>query len=103
MITKRLIQEGTVFDLNQIDLLNMFRYSPLDTSSSALAFNPRRNYYYFGCTPEDGINYIDDLKDARDFNAVLWYAKNTQERLGAGRECGVGKNRRIEGVQGHNQ
>lgn len=82
IITKRLIQEGTVFDLNQVDLLNMFRYSPLDSGPSESGFNPRRNYYYFGCTPEDGINYIDDLKDARDFNAVLWYAKNTpNERI----------------------
>ena len=77
IITSRIIKNGAVFDINKIDLLNMFAYSPLDRRPLALNSKARKNYYYFGCEPEDGINYIDDLKDSRDFNAVLWYAKNT--------------------------
>lgn len=72
IITQRMINDGIVIDLNKTDLLNIFSYSPLNKSQD----NPGK-YFYFGCDPEDGINTIDDLKFSRDFNAVLWYAKNT--------------------------
>ena len=84
LITKKIIKNGAVFDINRIDLLNMFAYSPLDSASSQnqKKFDPKRNYYYFGCSKDDGVNYVDDLRNARDFNAVLWYAKNTpNERI----------------------
>ena len=54
LITEGMIRKGVVFDLNKIDLLNIFNYSPLDNSIT----NPGR-YYYFGCSPEDGIEIID--------------------------------------------
>lgn len=72
IITRKMINDGVVIDLNKTDLMNVLSFSPLNKSVK----NPGR-YYYFGCDPEDGINMIDDLKFARDFNAVLWYAKNT--------------------------
>ena len=72
IITKNMINDGIVIDLDKTDLLNIFTYSPLNHSQN----NPGK-YYYFGCDPEDGINMVDDLKYSRDFNAVLWYAKNT--------------------------
>lgn len=71
-ITENMIKNGVVFNLNEIDLLNIFNYSPLNKNQD----NPGK-YYYFGCDPEDGINIIDDLKNSRDLNAVIWYAKNT--------------------------
>ena len=87
IITESMIRDGIVFDLNKIDLFNIFAYSPLDRNSD----NPGR-YYYFGCNPEDGIDMIDDLKFSRDFNAVLWYAKNSPgERVVWRRERDVGK------------
>ncbi len=86
-ITEGMIKNGIVFDTNQIDLLNMFNFSPLDKSESNLG-----RYYYFGCDPEDGINTIDDVKQSRDFNAVLWYCKNTPgERVAWRRSMDVGK------------
>lgn len=72
IITRNMINDGIVVDLNRTDLLNIFSYSPLIKTENNIG-----RYYYFGCDPEDGINMIDDLKYARDFNAVLWYAKNT--------------------------
>ena len=87
LITEGMIRKGVVFDLNKIDLLNIFNYSPLDNSIT----NPGR-YYYFGCSPEDGIEIIDDLKMARDLNAVLWYTKNSLgERVVWRRDMDVGK------------
>ena len=87
IITQEMINEGVVFDLNKIDLFNMFSYSPLDKSDN----NPGK-YYYFGCDPEDGIEILDDVKSSRDLNAVLWYAKNTPgERIVWRREMDLNK------------
>lgn len=92
IITRKLILEGTVFDVKKIDLLNIFKYSPLDTNPSNTIVNKKRNYYYFGCTKQDGVEYIDDLKNVRDFNAVLWYARNTpEERIVWRRKKDIGK------------
>ena len=87
IITREMIDKGVTFDLNKIDLFNMFSYSPLDKNE----LNPGR-YYYFGCGPEDGLEILDDVKNCRDFNAVLWYAKNTPgERVVWRREIDVDK------------
>lgn len=86
-ITEGMIKNGIVFDINQIDLLNIFNFSPLDKSDTNIG-----RYYYFGCDPEDGINTIDDVKQSKDFNAVLWYSKNTPgERVVWRRNMDIGK------------
>lgn len=86
-ITEKMINDGIVFDINQIDLLNVFNFSPLDKSENNIG-----RYFYFGCDPEDGITSIDDVKQSRDFNAVLWYCKNTPgERVVWRRNMDVGK------------
>lgn len=71
IITEDMIKEGVVFDMNRIDLFNIFSYSPIDHSVN----NPGR-YYYFGCDKNDGIDIVDKVKASEDFNAVLWYCKN---------------------------
>lgn len=74
IINRRMIQDGVVFDVRKIDLLNILFYSPLDKSES----NPGR-YYYFDC---DDKNIIDDVKYSKDLNAVIWYATKTpNERI----------------------
>ena len=99
IITRKTILEGTVFDVKKIDLLNIFKYSPLDTNPTAKSVDAKRNYYYFGCTREDGVMYIDDLKFARDFNAVLWYAKNTpNERIVWRRQKDMGKDLQLKNI-----
>lgn len=102
LITEQMIQEGVVFNLNRVDLFNMFKYSPLNRKKD----NPGK-YLYFGCTPKDGINDFTDLKYSRDFNAVLWYTKNAPgERVVWRRKGDVGKpynisKRPIQGAQGN--
>lgn len=86
-ITENMIKNGVVFNINEIDLLNIFNYSPLNKNVD----NPGK-YYYFGCEPEDGIEILDDLKNTRDFNAFLWYSKNSPgERIAWRRETDVSK------------
>lgn len=70
-ITYDLIKYGVVFDLKTVDLVNMLQYCPLDKSVN----NKKKNgkYYYFGC---EGFDYPDQLENAEDFNALLWYMKN---------------------------
>lgn len=70
-ITYDLIKYGVVFDLKTVDLVNMLQYCPLDKSVN----NNKKNgkYYYFGC---EEFDYPDQLENAEDFNALLWYMKN---------------------------
>lgn len=70
-ITYDLIKYGVVFDLKTVDLVNMLQYCPLDKSVN----NKKKNgkYYYFGC---EEFDYPDQLENAEDFNALLWYMKN---------------------------
>jgi hypothetical protein len=87
LITEQMIQEGVMFNLNRVDLFQMFKYSPLNKKRD----NPGK-YYYFGCDAADGINDFSDLKSSRDFNAVLWYAKNSPgERVAWRRESDANK------------
>lgn len=71
IISKQMVREGVVFDMNRIDLFNIFSYSPLNRNEN----NPGR-YYYFGCDAPD-FEILDDVKYSEDFNAVLWYCKNS--------------------------
>lgn len=70
-ITYDLIKNGVVFDLKTVDLMNMLQFCPIDKTIS----NKKKNgkYYYFGC---ENFNYPDELEQAEDFNALLWYMKN---------------------------
>lgn len=65
-ITKELLTDGIVFDLKQIDLMNILYYCPLDATHIG-------QRYYFGC---DGFHYAHELEKAGDFNAFLWFEKN---------------------------
>lgn len=114
-IPDRLLRDGLVFDLKELDIMNILEYSPLssvtvsNTKVNAVAeddkssrswydklvgklpgrikeVNPGK-YYYFGCDYETvvrngkNVRYPllpDDLKDAADFNAFLWYVKNRE-------------------------
>lgn len=65
------LQNGFVFDVKTIDLLNILSYCPLHWSAG----NKRNigRYYYFGC---EQFDYLTELVDAGDFNAFLWYVIN---------------------------
>lgn len=72
IISRDVILNGFVFNLYEIDLLNILQYSPLSYKIGVWKPNIGRNYY-FGC---DGFDYPSQLKDAGDFNAFLYYVKN---------------------------
>lgn len=68
IISRELLENGIVFDLKTIDVMNILSYSPFDSKGK---------YYYFGC---DGFRNVDQLVNAGDFNAFLWYVKNIAVR-----------------------
>ena len=84
IISDEVISNGFVFNLYEIDLMNILQYPPLSFKIGVLNPNIGRNYY-FGC---DGFDYPSELKDAGDFNAFLWYVKN----ISLGREVWRGVN-----------
>lgn len=71
MITNKMLKEGMVFDISQLDFTNMLEYSPMKKTFDNKN-NPNR-YNYFGC---DDFRFTDELADAGDFNAFLWYVKH---------------------------
>lgn len=71
VISERMITEGVVFDVNKIDLFNILSYSPILDSANNVG-----KYYYFDCD-KPKVNSIDDVRNSDDFNAVLWYCKQT--------------------------
>lgn len=66
MISDELLTDGVVFDLKQIDVMNILYYCPLDNTHIG-------HRYYFGC---NDFEYPYQLERAGDFNAFLWYEKN---------------------------
>lgn len=71
IITHDLIQNGVVFDLKTVDLMNILHYCPLDLQNNTN--NSYGRYFYFGC---DDMQIPDDLKYSVDFNSFLWYTVN---------------------------
>ena len=73
LITRDIIQSGALFDIHQIDLLNIFNYSPLSKEPGI------GKYYYFGC---DNFSMEDEVKYSDDLNAVIWYCiQHPNERV----------------------
>ena len=66
IISDELLTDGVVFDLKQIDVMNILYYCPLDNTHIG-------QRYYFGCK---GFDYPHQLERAGDFNAFLWFEKN---------------------------
>ena len=74
-ISDEILRNGIVFNLQQIDITDTLRYSPLDEIGK---------YYYFDnykpSTVTDNSTgqkkQIDDLKVSKDFNCLIWYMKH---------------------------
>ena len=62
-ISDEILRNGIVFNLQQIDITDTLRYSPLDEIGK---------YYYF----DNYAKQIDDLKVSKDFNCLIWYMKH---------------------------
>lgn len=80
-ISDEILRNGIVFNLQQIDITDTLRYSPLDEIGK---------YYYFDnykpSTENDNSTVqkkqiyvpkdIDELKVSKDFNCLIWYMKH---------------------------
>lgn len=78
-VTNELLRNGVVFDVDQLDLTDILKHSPLecvylgDDKDGQPITKRMGQFYYFGL---DNVEIPDDLKDCKDFNALIWYMKN---------------------------
>lgn len=78
-VTNELLTNGVVFDVDQLDLTDILKHSPLecaylgDDKDGQPITKRMGQFYYFGL---DNVKIPDDLKDCKDFNALIWYMKN---------------------------
>ena len=79
-ISDEILRNGIVFNLQQIDITDTLRYSPLDEIGKYYYFD---NYKKSTVTDSTGkkIQYytpkhVDDLKVSKDFNCLIWYMKH---------------------------
>lgn len=68
-LTEDIIRNGVVFNLHEIDLIDMLKYSPFDKEIG--------KFYYFDI--EEALK-PDDLLKCNDMNALIWYAVNKASR-----------------------
>ena len=68
LLAKKIIKEGIVFNINEIDVSDLLKYSPFDKKVG--------NYFYFGT---EGAR-MGDLKNSRDMNAFIWCVINESHR-----------------------
>lgn len=80
-ISDEILRNGIVFNLQQIDITDTLRYSPLDEIGK---------YYYFDNYEKSTVTdnstgqkkqidvpkQVDDLKVSKDFNCLIWYMKH---------------------------
>ena len=79
-ISDEILRNGIVFNLQQIDITDTLRYSPLDEIGKYYYFD---NYKKSTVTDSTGKKkqidipkQVDDLKVSKDFNCLIWYMKH---------------------------
>lgn len=68
-ITEEILKKGVTFNLSEIDISDILKYSPLDTKIGKC--------FYFGT---DDMNSTDDLVRCSDMDAFIWYIVNKANR-----------------------
>lgn len=68
-ITEEILRDGIVFNINEIDISDILKYSPFDKKVG--------KYFYFGT---DGIKMPDDLIHCNDMDAFIWFIINKSNR-----------------------
>lgn len=68
-LTEEILRDGIVFNIAEIDIADVLKYSPLDRK---VGMN-----FYFGT---DGVRMVDDLKYCRDMDAFIWFIINKSNR-----------------------
>lgn len=79
-ISDEILRNGIVFNLQQIDITDTLRYSPVDEIGKYYYFD---NYKKSTVTDSTGKKkkidipkQVDDLKVSKDFNCLIWYMKH---------------------------
>ena len=67
--TDEILREGIVFNVEEIDIADILKYSPLDSKVG--------KFFYFD---NEDIEYPDDLKFSDDMNAFIWFMVNRANR-----------------------
>lgn len=93
-ISYEILRKGLVFNLRSLDLIGMMAYSPISSKTGISYYDAEPGkFLYFGC---DEYTDAEDLLNAQDFNAFVWYVKNcTKDRavwLGTNRLKKMAKN-----------
>lgn len=74
-ITDKLLEEGIVLDMGSLDVLRLLSKCPVQTDFSTNT-NDFGHYFYHDC---ENMTSPVDLKRSKDFNALLWYMKNSSK------------------------
>lgn len=69
LLTEEILREGIVFNIDEIDLADILKYSPFDQKVG--------KYFYFGT---EGIGVVDDLVYCNDMDAFIWFMINRANR-----------------------
>ena len=79
-ISDEILRNGIVFNLQQIDITDTLRYSPLDEIGKYYYFDNYEPSTETDSTGKKKQNYkpkdVDDLKVSKDFNCLIWYMKH---------------------------
>lgn len=72
IIPDELIRDGICFNLEQVDISDTLKYSPTDKIGQYFYFD-NKNIDEKG---NETFKILDELKDSKDFNCLLWFMKN---------------------------
>ena len=96
-------RNGIVFNLQQIDITDTLRYSPLDEIGKYYYFD---NYEKSKVTDSTGKEkqidvpkQVDDLKVSKDFNCLIWYMKHIASFREVWGQQPVGKGGRTNDIE----
>lgn len=102
-ISDEILRNGIVFNLQQIDITDTLRYSPLDEIGKYYYFD---NYEKSTVTDSTGKKkkidvpkQIDDLKVSKDFNCLIWYMKHIASFREVWGQQPVGKGGRTNDIE----
>ena len=102
-ISDEILRNGIVFNLQQIDITDTLRYSPLDEIGKYYYFD---NYEKSKVTDSTGKEkqidvpkQVDDLKVSKDFNCLIWYMKHIASFREVWGQQPVGKGGRTNDIE----
>lgn len=96
-ISDEILRNGIVFNLQQIDITDTLRYSPLDEIGKYYYFD---NYEKSTVTDSTGKKkQVDDLKVSKDFNCLIWYMKHIASFREVWGQQPVGKGGRTNDIE----